>query len=155
MLAKTVHPDKQDAQIEKANVVFREVEQAYSILSNPITRAIYDCYGQEGLDLYDNYKSFFEDLPKESEDIRKKTLSRYRAVKIMNENTKAIEQIDKQSLKVSCNMMYYFVLNFKRWIHPKPFMRFSGLNYHASMKYGKDKLISINVDGIEDRKSVV
>lgn len=151
MLAKAVHPDRHDEQIERANLAFREVDDAYAVLSNPITRAIYDDYGKDGLAMYESYKQFFEDVPKEGADVRPKTLARYRAVKIMHDNTKAIEQIDRQSIKVSSSMVYYFMLNARRWMYPKPFLRFTNMTYQASMKYDKGKFLSLAVDGTDGR----
>lgn len=147
MLAKAVHPDRHEDQTEKANLAFREVEDAYLILSNPVTRAIYDTYGKEGLNLYENHKGYFEDIEKDDESARPKALARYRAVKIMNDNTKAIDQIDRQSLKINSTMIYYFMLNARAWAYPKPFLRFSNLRYNASVKYHKNKSINVAIDG--------
>ena len=46
-LARQLHPDVSDA--PDAEVRFREVSEAYEVLSNPETRALYDRYGHAGL----------------------------------------------------------------------------------------------------------
>jgi molecular chaperone DnaJ len=46
-LARTVHPDDSDA--PDAQERFREVVEAYEVLSKPETRQLYDRYGHEGL----------------------------------------------------------------------------------------------------------
>src|ERR1700733_4605401 len=46
-LARELHPDVSDA--PDAEVRFREVSEAYEVLSNAETRALYDRYGHAGL----------------------------------------------------------------------------------------------------------
>ena len=38
----------------------RRVQHAYSVLSNPKLRSIYDSYGEQGLRMYESYTSFAE-----------------------------------------------------------------------------------------------
>jgi len=49
-LALKYHPDKNPGQEEK----FKEISTAYSVLSDPGKKDIYDTYGEEGLSLYEN-----------------------------------------------------------------------------------------------------
>ena len=71
-LARSVHPDVSDA--PDAEERFREVVEAYEVLSNPETRQLYDRYGHAGLqsggftpttfdlgDLSDLFSAFFGD----------------------------------------------------------------------------------------------
>jgi molecular chaperone DnaJ len=46
-LARQLHPDVSDA--PETEIRFREVSEAYEVLSNPETRALYDRYGHQGL----------------------------------------------------------------------------------------------------------
>ncbi|CAG8650378.1 57_t:CDS:2 [Paraglomus occultum] len=43
------HPDKNNHRLEEAEVKFKEIAEAYEILSDPEKRQIYDTYGEEGL----------------------------------------------------------------------------------------------------------
>jgi molecular chaperone DnaJ len=68
-LARQLHPDVSDA--PDAQERFREVTEAYEVLSNTETRALYDRYGHEGLrsggfrptqfDISDLFSAFFGD----------------------------------------------------------------------------------------------
>jgi curved DNA-binding protein CbpA len=60
-LCRTIHPDKADANNKEVSLnVFREVESAYEILSDPLKKLIYDNYGLDGLDYYQNFGEHFE-----------------------------------------------------------------------------------------------
>lgn len=52
-LAMKYHPDKQagktDAEIKKAEDMFKKISEAYQILSNPEQRKIYDRFGKDGM----------------------------------------------------------------------------------------------------------
>ena len=146
-LAKAVHPDRNDQNEEQANLTFREVENAFRVLSNPVTRAIYDFYGDEGLGIYESYKQQFEEIKKEDKDARQKALSRYRVVLIIHKNNKALEQINMQKIDIDLNMMYYFMVNSRQWISPKPYARVNNVSYQAQIKYAKNASISIGIDG--------
>src|SRR6202048_1429359 len=43
------HPDRNPVNKEEAEIKFRECTEAYSVLSDPQKRQIYDTYGHEGL----------------------------------------------------------------------------------------------------------
>ena len=49
-LAIKYHPDKNRGKEEEATKKFKEISEAYEILSNPEKREIYDEYGKEGLE---------------------------------------------------------------------------------------------------------
>lgn len=144
-MAMAVHPDRNQQQLEKASVAFREIEHAHAILSNPVTRIVYDEYGDAGLKLYGYFKGQFEEL-RGSEELKKKVLCRYKAVKIMDENTKAIEKLEKQKIKIRGSMLYYFLLNAKSWNGGLPFMRIAGIDYSANLKH-KYGSIGLSVEG--------
>ncbi len=69
VLALKWHPDKNPDDIKIAEEKFKEIGEAYSVLSNPDSRAKYDKYGHDGLDnpfadfegAADLFFSFFED----------------------------------------------------------------------------------------------
>lgn len=69
VLALKWHPDKNPDDIAIAEEKFKEIGEAYSVLSNPDSRLKYDKYGHEGLDnnfgdfegAADLFFSFFED----------------------------------------------------------------------------------------------
>merc|ERR1719350_1200421 len=43
------HPDKNADNKEEAEAKFKEISEAYSVLSDPDAKKIYDMYGEEGL----------------------------------------------------------------------------------------------------------
>lgn len=57
--ATRVHPDRNRGDPE-ATERFQEVQYAYSVLSDPRLRGIYDSYGEQGLKMYESYTSFAE-----------------------------------------------------------------------------------------------
>ncbi len=146
-LAKAVHPDRNEHQTELSNQTFREVENAFKILSNPITRTIYDNYGDRGLNIYDNYKEQFEELSKSDPEIKTKTIARYRVVEVIHRNTRALDQIKMQKVHIYVNGIFYFLLNQKKWVYPKPFARIDNIAYEAHIKYRNDASINIAIDG--------
>lgn len=48
-LAMTWHPDKNPTNKKEAEAKFKQISEAYEVLSDPQKRAIYDQYGEEGL----------------------------------------------------------------------------------------------------------
>jgi molecular chaperone DnaJ len=48
-LAKQYHPDVHEGDKKQAEEKFKEIGEAYKILSNPETRRVYDTYGYEGM----------------------------------------------------------------------------------------------------------
>eukprot|EP00204_Picochlorum_oklahomense_P003072 CAMPEP_0118803434 /NCGR_PEP_ID=MMETSP1161-20130426/17151_1 /TAXON_ID=249345 /ORGANISM="Picochlorum oklahomensis, Strain CCMP2329" /LENGTH=104 /DNA_ID=CAMNT_0006731947 /DNA_START=111 /DNA_END=422 /DNA_ORIENTATION=- len=48
-LAVKWHPDKNPDNQEEATKKFKEISEAYDVLSDPEKREIYDTYGEEGL----------------------------------------------------------------------------------------------------------
>ena len=57
--AARVHPDR-NRDDPDATTKFQEVQYAYSVLSDPRLRSIYDSYGEQGLKMYEQYVSFAE-----------------------------------------------------------------------------------------------
>lgn len=60
-LSRSIHPDKAPAdKREQYLEVFREVESAYSVLSDPLKKYIYDNYAMEGIQYYESFGEYFE-----------------------------------------------------------------------------------------------
>ena len=57
--AARVHPDRNRGD-DDATQRFQDVQYAYSVLSDPQLRSIYDSYGEQGLKMYESYMSFAE-----------------------------------------------------------------------------------------------
>ena len=55
--AARVHPDR-NPDDPNCTAKFQEVQYAYSVLSDPQLRGVYDCYGEQGLKMYESYMSF-------------------------------------------------------------------------------------------------
>mmetsp|Transcript_5881 Transcript_5881/g.17405 ORF Transcript_5881/g.17405 Transcript_5881/m.17405 type:complete len:439 (+) Transcript_5881:561-1877(+) len=53
------HPDR-NPEDPDATTKFQEVSHAYSVLSQPRLRQVYDSYGDQGLKMYESYMSFAE-----------------------------------------------------------------------------------------------
>jgi len=47
-LAMKWHPDKNSVSKREAEAKFKQISEAYDVLSNPQKRHIYDVYGEEG-----------------------------------------------------------------------------------------------------------
>jgi len=67
-LALKYHPDRNQGDKE-AEEKFKEIVEAYSVLSDPEKRKIYDLYGHEGLKGQVNFQSSWEDLFSEFDTI--------------------------------------------------------------------------------------
>ncbi|KAL6567740.1 hypothetical protein OROGR_001408 [Orobanche gracilis] len=48
-LAMRWHPDKNAVNTEEAEAKFKQISEAYDVLSDPVKRQIYDLYGEEGM----------------------------------------------------------------------------------------------------------
>lgn len=60
-LSRISHPDKAPEGKESQYLeIFREVESAYSVLSDPLKKHIYDRYSTEGMMYYDGMGEYFE-----------------------------------------------------------------------------------------------
>jgi len=55
--ATRVHPDRNRGD-PNSTAKFQEVQYAYSVLSDPRMRNVYDSYGEQGLKMYESYMSF-------------------------------------------------------------------------------------------------
>lgn len=51
------HPDRNQNDPDSTKM-FQEVSMAYSVLSSPHLRQVYDFYGEQGLKMYENYSSY-------------------------------------------------------------------------------------------------
>lgn len=112
-LSRTIHPDKapSDKKEEYLNV-FREVEHAYGILSDPLKRYIYDNYGLEGLDMYDNFSEYFE-LAYQEVDSKLRTEKIDRAMKflkVQEKNHEFVQLFPNQKVKMTLNMVEFTTL---------------------------------------------
>lgn len=149
MLAKAVHPDKHANNASNASMIFRDIEKVYTVLSNPITKSIYDAYGVEGLKIHDGYKYQFEDIKRDDIEVRHKTIKRYRMVKMIHDNCKSLDMIDHQRINIHGSLLLYFISNHNRWIHKMPYGRLSDIEYEASLKYNKSCSLSVELDGTD------
>lgn len=75
-LAMKWHPDKNQVNKKEAEAKFKQISEAYDVLSDPQKRQIYDMYGEEGLKMTefstpstDDSKSGFRFNRREAEDI--------------------------------------------------------------------------------------
>ncbi|CAI0627679.1 unnamed protein product [Linum tenue] len=76
-LAMRWHPDKNLVNKKEAEAKFKQVSEAYDVLSDPQKRQIYDLYGEEGLKTFDfpppddapSGDSKFRFNPRDAEDI--------------------------------------------------------------------------------------
>lgn len=55
--AARVHPDRNPGDPDSTSK-FQDVQYAYSVLSDPQLRGVYDSYGEQGLKMYESYMSF-------------------------------------------------------------------------------------------------
>ena len=55
--AARVHPDRNLGDTN-ATAKFQEVQYAYSVLSDPQKRSIYDSYGEQGLKMWESFASY-------------------------------------------------------------------------------------------------
>jgi DnaJ-class molecular chaperone len=61
-LARVLHPDKQlGLDSEASSEEFIRLEMASKILTNPLTRLIYDRFGLRGISVYEQFKEEFEE----------------------------------------------------------------------------------------------
>lgn len=59
-MALKFHPDKNKS--PGAEEKFKEIAEAYEVLSDPQKRAVFDQYGEEGLKGMDRYLSILQDI---------------------------------------------------------------------------------------------
>src|SRR3990167_3126647 len=148
-LATAFHPDKHadGAGQEFASRGFRNLEAAYRVLSNKITKGIYDAFGFEGLKVYDSNKQYFEDIPKDSEDAGLRAIRRFATVKFMEENSKVFDQIGSQKLIICYNMAAYMT-KVSAGLAKKtlPYGRIQSLNYSASVNISNGYSAGLNLD---------
>lgn len=81
-LARIFHPDK-NQQNEESIEKFKQLSNAYSILSDPYKRMVYDLYGKEGdcIELQVSEKDLWKDLDHEDGKASRRRRSRSRTNK--------------------------------------------------------------------------
>lgn len=148
-LATAFHPDKhtQGEEQEISSRGFRNLEAAYRVLSNKITRGIYDTYGLEGLKTYDSNKQYFDDIDKEADDARIRAIKRYKTVKLMDENSKVFDQISAQKAIICYNMASYMT-RVSAGLARKtlPYGRIQSVHYSASVNISKGYTAGLQID---------
>jgi DnaJ family protein A protein 2 len=101
-LALKLHPDKHPTEREKYESRFREVSEAYNVLSDEEKRTMYDRYGKEGINMegggmdpHDIFKNFFgfggrhnEDATESVETIQLSLEQIYRGCVLQHEYTR-------------------------------------------------------------------
>ena len=112
-LCRTIHPDKADANNKEVSLnVFREVESAYEILSDPLKKLIYDNYGLDGLDYYQNFGEHFELAYQEADPTKryKKIDQLVTFYKQQELNHKYIQYFTNQSMSATLNLVEFTTL---------------------------------------------
>jgi DnaJ-class molecular chaperone len=148
-LATAFHPDKhtQGEAQESSSKGFRNLEVAYRVLSNKITRGIYDAYGLPGLKVYDSNKQYFEDIDKEDQNANIRAIRRYQTVKLMEENSKMFDKISSQKAVIHYNMMAYMTrLSARLASSSLPYGRIQSLNYSATVNITKGYSAGLSID---------
>lgn len=109
-ISRIVHPDKSSKLTkESSEELFRKIEQAYSVLSCPIKRHLYDCYSDEGIEVYEANRSLFEPvkLIEDYESKFRKIEEIFLTLKNHKKNYKSLELLDSQKLKIHLSMVEY------------------------------------------------
>lgn len=148
-LATAFHPDKhtQGEAQEISSRGFRNLEAAYRILSNKVTRGIYDTYGHEGLKTYETNKKYFEDIDKDAEDTRMRAIKRYKTVKLMDENSKVFDEISAQRAIICYNMASYLTRVSAGLAHKTlPYGRIQSVHYSAAVNISKGYTAGLQID---------
>ena len=103
MITKSIHPDRNqnNGQLELSNEMFRKVEHAYQILSHPISRLIYDRFGEEGLQLYESNKEEFDKLDPKAETCLSEALKLLEKCRASSLNSKTLFKMERQFFSAS------------------------------------------------------
>lgn len=136
MITKSIHPDRNqnNGQLELSNEMFRKVEHAYQILSHPISRLIYDRFGEEGLQLYESNKEEFDKLDPKAESCLSEALKLLEKCRTSSLNSKTLFKMERQSIDLKADMSMYFLknsVNKDRYLYPHT--RFVHLGYNMRM----------------------
>ena len=133
-LSRVVHPDKSNQEeMEKSLKIFRNLEEAFKVLSCPIQRYLYDQYGDRGLEVYSGQQNYFKeclDNPKDTALIDQKYLSVLRK----EETNKILEKFNRQKVTIGMHSLIASSLKKKISVNPYSVFMFSSFNYQASMK---------------------
>lgn len=131
-ISRIVHPDKSTREtLQGSEELFRKIENAYSVLSCPIKRHLYDCYSDEGIEVYEANKSLFQIVKtiKDQEKKFRKIEEIYLTLKNHKNNCGSLELLDSQELEVTLSMIEYSSIY--KGKHPyNPFSMFSISKYH-------------------------
>ena len=146
-LSRVVHPDKSNLQeMEKSLQIFRNLEEAFKVLSCPVQRHLYDHYGDHGLEIYSGHQNYFKeclDSPKDTELIDQKYLSVLRK----EETNKILEKFNKQKVTIGIHSLVASSMKNEMSVNPYSVFMFSSFNYQASLKLSQYNELAYDLEG--------
>ena len=156
-ISRIVHPDKaplgKESEYEE---IFRRVESAYEILSSPVKRHLYDTYGDDGIDVYNNHREFFkhciniEDSNKMFREVEKV----YEGIRASKANFQILEKFERQSLKLNLHAIL-FTSGYKgKVLNPFNVLNVSSWSYRTTLLVKDWIRLNFVIDNNSDALSV-
>ena len=149
LLSRNVHPDRA-GNTDDSNEMFRKVDHAYKIISNPVARFIYDVYGDKGIEIYEEDPQYYNRWS-ESTNYKKILKKEMDQAFHQEENARILQKLQNQNLTIKLSTFDYVIRSTAGVIHPTQLKIIAeSLEYNCGAKLTNKLRLDLGLSSKED-----